>query len=74
MNRINVSDLNVEKKECPRCQQEFFCNVSNIEQCQCSKINLSKLHSRYISEHYTGCVCFSCLKLMVLEFDKQISD
>ena len=65
---------NIEKKRCPRCQQEFDCNKNVIEDCQCSEVNLKEHQCRYIATIYTDCVCLSCLRILKTECDQNLLD
>lgn len=53
---------------CERCEQAFICNPSNIAACDCSKIQLSAEEMSYISNHYSNCVCNTCLLHLKDEF------
>ena len=44
-------------KNCSKCEKEFQCRVDKIEQCQCSKHELSAELLKEISEKYDNCLC-----------------
>jgi hypothetical protein len=48
-------------KNCSKCEKEFQCRVDKIEQCQCSKHELSAELLKEISEKYDNCLCSVCL-------------
>ena len=50
-----------ESKSCPRCDEEFQCNMVNIEACQCHGVNLSASTRDYLEKTDYDCLCRSCL-------------
>lgn len=53
-----------EQKRCPRCGRLFVCKVSNIAQCDCSRVTLSKEVSEFIAGRYGECLCLTCLRIL----------
>jgi cysteine-rich CWC protein len=51
-----------EEKNCPRCNKIFECKAGNINDCQCSNINLSVEEQSFIETKYQDCLCIDCLK------------
>ncbi len=49
-------------KACPMCGKPFICNSGDIENCQCSKLELPKDLYQYIATKYQDCLCLECLK------------
>lgn len=52
------------KKICPKCNVEFECKADDIENCDCSKINLEKESLIKIEKMYDGCLCGECLNII----------
>ncbi len=61
-----------EKKRCPRCYCEFFCNHENIALCDCSKIKMTVAEREKISKLYSDCLCVKCLEELLLELRKRM--
>ncbi|WP_337041783.1 cysteine-rich CWC family protein [Emticicia sp. 17c] len=55
---------------CPRCQQIFMCQASDISQCQCRNVCLTKPQSEYINQQYTTCLCAACLQILQHEYEQ----
>jgi hypothetical protein len=49
------------KKYCPHCGTLFNCNASNINDCFCSHILISKSSLQLIKANYTDCLCANCI-------------
>jgi len=47
------------KKQCPRCQAEFYCHQD--KSCWCVGINIPKKISDKIRAEYADCLCKQCL-------------
>jgi hypothetical protein len=60
---------NSNTKSCPRCNIEFECNSSSIENCQCNIILLSDETKKQLQDQYQDCLCINCLKEIQTEFD-----
>ncbi|RFM32100.1 cysteine-rich CWC family protein [Chitinophaga silvisoli] len=60
-----------ETVSCPRCKQPFECRVGSILRCQCQAVTLNEEERIYIAEHYSGCLCASCMEEMKEQFKKQ---
>ncbi|MEO6683379.1 MAG: cysteine-rich CWC family protein [Ginsengibacter sp.] len=51
-----------ENKECGNCGAEIICNSKEVEQCFCSKVELSSDTRRFLTKTYFDCLCKSCLE------------
>ncbi len=58
-----------EDKHCPRCEIAFECKVGNITQCQCYGITLNNEEQQWISNQFTDCLCFRCMKALRTEYN-----
>ena len=52
----------VIEKQCGHCRKEILCNVHDIENCKCSKVNLSPQTRSFLTKTYFDCLCNSCLE------------
>lgn len=50
-----------KSKSCPRCKDYFKCKADDINNCHCSKINLSIQTKEFLSKTSYDCLCNSCL-------------
>lgn len=66
-----AKQLKEKKDSCPRCNVIFTCRPDNIDQCDCSKITLTKEEYRYISSVSSVCLCNTCLKDLQKEYNKK---
>jgi ribosomal protein L34E len=48
-------------EKCPKCGKEFGCQPNDIENCQCSSVQLTGDELEQISKLYKGCLCSDCL-------------
>ncbi|AYQ33766.1 cysteine-rich CWC family protein [Runella sp. SP2] len=49
---------------CPRCGQEFRCQLTTQGSCVCSEITLSEQTLSDLRTQYEGCLCIKCLQEM----------
>jgi len=47
---------------CPRCGGGFHCGVRDSAPCWCGGVTLSAEVLQLLREHYTACLCPSCLR------------
>lgn len=59
----------MQAKDCPRCHRTFGCNMTNITQCQCSKVAIAPTLQRWLSKHFVDCLCSHCL-VQLSEIDR----
>ena len=50
------------EKKCPRCNNLFECLHDNMKNCWCAAIVLDSQQLKYVADHYTDCLCNSCLQ------------
>ena len=58
------------KEICPRCKKSLVCQANAIEQCPCSKVQLSAKTREFLSKTaYHECLCPNCLQ----DLEKQVA-
>jgi len=50
------------KDVCSRCKKEIYCNVDDIENCQCSTIKLKSSTKLFLKKTHYKCLCNDCLE------------
>jgi hypothetical protein len=67
-------------EDCPRCGELFSCKINTIFQCECMNVVLTPNQSAYIKDYsemnfgsYT-CLCISCLRVLVEEYETAQND
>ena len=55
------------KKRCGNCREEILCNTENIDQCNCSSIELTAESRTFLKNTYFDCLCNNCLEMMNLK-------
>lgn len=69
---MKKKELNsINDTNCPRCKKVFVCKPENISECDCNKVPLSTEEYRFISSHYTVCLCNDCLKDLKEEYNSK---
>lgn len=48
-------------KSCSRCQNNFECRAADINNCHCSKVNLTTQAKEFLLKTNYDCLCNSCL-------------
>lgn len=66
---MSLAEINT----CPRCGNNFECNTDSIQSCQCEEIEISEAQHEYMREHYTSCLCRSCLICLQQQFSAEKS-
>jgi hypothetical protein len=49
---------------CPRCGSDFHCGMDDAGPCGCTGVALDADLQRRLREHFTGCLCLSCLRAL----------
>lgn len=47
---------------CSRCNEGLECNVNDIENCNCSKIELKPETTEFLKKTHYKCLCNGCLE------------
>ena len=47
---------------CARCKQRFVCNSSDVENCQCNAVMLTREITTALENNYEDCLCSNCLQ------------
>ncbi len=58
-----------EVKLCPRCTKAFECKAGNIQDCECSQVELKQEQIDFIESQYNECLCKQCLFLLRQEHE-----
>lgn len=58
-----------EKKNCPRCGNEFECKSGTVHLCQCYGYPLSVELKAYLEQRYADCLCKNCLVFLSVELN-----
>ncbi len=53
---------------CERCGKRMECKANAFSKCQCSTVQLNLNEVQYVSEHYEGCLCATCLNELKEEY------
>ncbi len=52
----------VRQLTCARCNNDFLCNSSDIQNCQCNGLALSEDIKNQVAIAYKDCLCVNCLR------------
>lgn len=57
-----------ELKPCSRCNTTIECKVGDVNNCQCSNIQLSYEEKVFIEDKFEDCLCINCLHILKYQY------